>query len=136
MNRQNLRSSIHRRYLHDEVAQRLRELIRVGELEPRARINELELTARFGISRTPLRRPSRSSPPRVFSSFCPIGVRDVASVSADEVEEMIEVIAGLGQPPQISPAGRSPIRKFGDREAKHHAMVAAWNETTIRPTSP
>ena len=29
-------SGIHRRYLHDEVAQRLRALIRVGELEPRA----------------------------------------------------------------------------------------------------
>ena len=46
---------IHRRYLHDEVAQRLRELIRSGELEPRSRVNELELAERFGISRTPLR---------------------------------------------------------------------------------
>ena len=55
MNRPEPTLGIRRRYLHDEVAQRLRELIRVGELEPRARINELELTVRFGISRTPLR---------------------------------------------------------------------------------
>ncbi|MDB5645924.1 GntR family transcriptional regulator, partial [Methylobacterium sp.] len=46
---------INRRYLHDEVVDRMRDLIRSGELEPRARVNESELTERFGISRTPLR---------------------------------------------------------------------------------
>ena len=46
---------INRRYLHDEVVDRMRDLIRSGELEPRARINVSELTERFGISRTPLR---------------------------------------------------------------------------------
>ena len=60
----------------------------------------------------------------------------MASVSADEVEEMIEVIAGLE-----ATAADLACRSITDQEVaaietKHHAMVAAWNETTIRPTSP
>ncbi len=52
--------STHRRYLHDEVADRLRALIRSGELEPRARVNELDLAERFGTSRKPMREAIRS----------------------------------------------------------------------------
>jgi DNA-binding GntR family transcriptional regulator len=48
-------TGIARRYLHDEVAERMRELIISGELGPKTRVNELELAQRFGISRTPLR---------------------------------------------------------------------------------
>jgi DNA-binding GntR family transcriptional regulator len=43
------------RPLHNEVADRLRELITRGELSPGERLNERVLTERFGISRTPLR---------------------------------------------------------------------------------
>src|SRR5882672_10373814 len=46
-------TGIARRYLHDEVAERMRELIISGELGPKTRVNELELAQRFGISRTP-----------------------------------------------------------------------------------
>ena len=38
-----LPSTIGRRYLHDEVVARLRELIVSGELEPRSRVNEAML---------------------------------------------------------------------------------------------
>ncbi len=51
---------ISRRYLHDEVADRMRELIRSGEMEPKARINESELTERFGSRGPRSARRSRS----------------------------------------------------------------------------
>ncbi len=41
--------------LHDEVVERLRDLIVEGALEPGARVPERELCARFAVSRTPLR---------------------------------------------------------------------------------
>lgn len=41
--------------LHDEVLQRLRDMIIEGEIEPGARISEGAVGARLGVSRTPLR---------------------------------------------------------------------------------
>ena len=44
-----------RRPLHEETVDRLRDLIVQGELAPGSRLNERVLTARLGVSRTPLR---------------------------------------------------------------------------------
>ena len=46
---------IARRPLHEEAADRLRDLIVQGRLVPGARLNERLLTAQLGVSRTPLR---------------------------------------------------------------------------------
>ena len=47
--------AIERRPLHQEAAERLRELIVQGRLTPGERLNERLLTAQLGLSRTPLR---------------------------------------------------------------------------------
>ena len=47
---------IRRPTLHEEVVDRLREMIFQGELPVGTRVPERELCAKFGISRTPLRR--------------------------------------------------------------------------------
>ena len=44
-----------RRPLHEETVDRLRDLIVQGALAPGSRLNERVLTARLGVSRTPLR---------------------------------------------------------------------------------
>ena len=44
-----------RRPLHEEAADRIRDLIVQGQLAPGTRLNERLLTAQFGLSRTPLR---------------------------------------------------------------------------------
>ena len=59
---------ISRRYLHDEVVERIRALILDGDLEPRARVNELELCERFGISRGIVER-ARSVVPEQSKHF-------------------------------------------------------------------
>ena len=46
---------ISRRPLHEEAADRLRDLIVQGRLAPGARLNERLLTQQLGLSRTPLR---------------------------------------------------------------------------------
>lgn len=86
---------IQRRYLHDEVAERLRELILSGELEPKERINETELCERFGISRTPLREAIKILATEGLLELLPNRGARVGSVSEAEIEEIIEVVAGL-----------------------------------------
>lgn len=88
-------TGIRRRYLHDEVAERLRELILSGEMEPRERINEGELCARFGISRTPLREALKILATEGLLELLPNRGARVGSVSDAEIHEIIEVVAGL-----------------------------------------
>jgi DNA-binding GntR family transcriptional regulator len=86
---------IERRYLHDEVAARLRALILSGELEPKSRVNEMDLCARFGISRTPLREAIKILATEGLLELLPNRGARVGSVSQAEIEEMIEVVAAL-----------------------------------------
>jgi DNA-binding GntR family transcriptional regulator len=95
MNRIATVDGIHRRYLHDEVAERLRELILSGELEPRERINEIELCEKFGISRTPLREAIKILATEGLLELLPNRGARVGHVNQSEIEEMIEVVAAL-----------------------------------------
>lgn len=117
---------IERRYLHDEVAERLRVLILSGELEPKSRVNEVALCARFGISRTPLREAIKILATEGLLELLPNRGARVGSISQAEIEEMIEVVAGLeaiaGELAcrHVSAAGLVEI------EALHAGMMIAW----------
>jgi DNA-binding GntR family transcriptional regulator len=124
--RMDMSVSINRRYLHDEVAERLRELILSGDLEPRARVNELELSQRFGISRTPLREAIKILATEGLLELLPNRGARVASLSEKEIDEMIEVVAGLE-----ATAADLACRSITDDEIAaieelHLAMVDAW----------
>ncbi len=104
----------------------MRELIRSGEMEPKARINEGELTERFGISRTPLREAIKILATEGLLELLPNRGARVASISETELEEMMEVIAGLE-----ATAGDLACRTISEAEidaieVDHNAMVAAW----------
>jgi len=95
MTRISATDGIPRGYLHDEVADRLRELILSGGLEPKARVNELELCERFGTSRTPLREAIKILSSEGLVELLPNRGARVASLSAAEIDEMVQVVAGL-----------------------------------------
>jgi DNA-binding GntR family transcriptional regulator len=86
---------IQRRYLHDEVADRMRDLILSGELEPKARINELALCERFGTSRTPLREAIKILSSEGLVELLPNRGARVATLNAREIDDMVQVVAGL-----------------------------------------
>lgn len=86
---------INRRYLHDIVADRLRQLILDGELEPRSRVNEQELAERFGISRTPLREAIKILATEGLLDLLPNRGARVASISDKELDDVLEVVASL-----------------------------------------
>lgn len=126
MNRIEPSIGISRRYLHDEVADRMRELINDGELEPRARVNESELTERFGISRTPLREAIKILATEGLLELLPNRGARVASISRNELEEMIEIIAGLEATACDLACRMITDEELAEIEAKHREMVAAW----------
>ena len=126
MNRIESPLGIRRRYLHDEVADRLRALIREGELEPRARVNELELAERFRISRTPLREAIKILATEGLLDLLPNRGARVASITSEEVNEMIEVVAGLEATAADLACRVITDEEIAAIEAKHLAMVEAW----------
>lgn len=126
MNKIDAGLGINRRYLHDEVVDRMRGLIRSGELEPRARVNEGELTERFGISRTPLREAIKILATEGLLELLPNRGARVASLSQSEIEEMIEVIAGLEATAADLACRTVTDAMVAEIEADHRAMVEAW----------
>ena len=104
----------------------MRELINDGELEPRARVNESELTERFGISRTPLREAIKILATEGLLELLPNRGARVASISRNELEEMIEIIAGLEATACDLACRMITDEEIAEIEAKHREMVAAW----------
>lgn len=117
---------IRRRYLHDEAADRLRELIVSGQLAPNDRVHELELSEQFGISRTPMREAIKILAAEGLLETLPNHGARVARITETELEEMIEVIAGLE-----ATAGELACRHITEDEItaiehEHEAMIEAW----------
>ena len=120
---------INRRYLHDEVADRMRALIQSGEMEPKARVNEGELTERFGISRTPLREAIKILATEGHLELLPNRGARVASISQVEIEEMMEVIAGLEATAADLACRTVTEDEIAAIQADHDAMVAMWKSS-------
>jgi DNA-binding GntR family transcriptional regulator len=117
---------LHRRYLHDEVADRLRALILSGDLPPLSRINEIKLAERFGISRTPLREAIKILATEGLLELMTNRGARVAVMSSEEIDDMLAVIGGLE-----AVAGELACQRITDFEveaiaADHAAMVAHW----------
>jgi DNA-binding GntR family transcriptional regulator len=86
---------IGRRPLHDEVADRLRELIMSGELAPGERLNERSLTERFGISRTPLREAVKILSAEGLVKLLPNRGAVVSTVTRADAENLLQLIGAL-----------------------------------------
>ena len=118
--------NLNRRYIHDEVADRLRGLILSGDLPPRSRVNELDLAERFGISRTPLREAIKILATEGLLELLPNRGARVAVLSAAEIDDMLLVIGGLEALAAELACARITEAEVDAIAAHHHAMVAHW----------
>lgn len=117
---------IQRRYLHDEVAQRLRELILDGGLAPRARVNELELAERFGISRTPLREAIKILATEGLLELLPNRGARVASISEKELDDVLEVVGTLEALAAELACRHATDDQVAEIRSLNDRMVEAW----------
>lgn len=79
----------------DDMAQRLADDIVNGRLFPGVRLEELELAARFKVSRTPVREALRLLAATGLVERRPNRGAVVASISGDRLAQMFEVMAEL-----------------------------------------
>lgn len=84
-----------RRPLHEEAADRLRDLIVQGNLAPGVRLNERLLTAQLGVSRTPLREAFKVLATEGMVELLPNRGAIVSQMDAERLAETLAVMGAL-----------------------------------------
>jgi DNA-binding GntR family transcriptional regulator len=113
--------------LHRETADRLRTMIFAGELEPGARVTEIALSHRLGVSRTPLREAFRALTAEGLLEPLPRRGARIASLTAELIDEWfpvmgaLESLAGELACRHITDAEIAEIRAMHGQMAEHHA---------------
>jgi DNA-binding GntR family transcriptional regulator len=88
---------ITRRTLHEEVLERLRDMIIEGRLEPGQRINEGQIGAQLGVSRTPLREAIKTLVSEGLVEILPAKGAVVRKFTARDLYQVLEVLKSLEQ---------------------------------------
>ena len=86
---------IQRRTLHDEVVDRMRDMIVEGQLPSGSRINESEECQRLGVSRTPVREAIKTLASEGLIELVRNKGAVVKSLDVDQITEMLEAVAVL-----------------------------------------
>ena len=81
--------------LHAELMERLRDLIIEGTLRPGMRINEVQLCASLGVSRTPLREAIKSIASEGLIELVPGRGALIRTLGPRDVQEMLAVLGTL-----------------------------------------
>ncbi|MFA6968127.1 GntR family transcriptional regulator [Bosea sp. (in: a-proteobacteria)] len=122
---------ITRRTLHDEVLERLRDMIIEARLAPGQRINEGLVGAQLGVSRTPLREAIKTLASEGLVEILPAKGAIVRKFSARDLADILEVLKTLEQL-----GGRIACEQASDAtiEAIHamHRQMMALYETRSR----
>ena len=124
--------AISRRSLHDELVDRLYELIVDGSLAAGNKVPERELCETFGVSRTPMREALKVLAAEGLVSLEPNRGAWVTQISLDELEEVFPVMGVLE-----ALSGELACQRITDAEVDHirglHQQMAAHYEARNRP---
>jgi DNA-binding GntR family transcriptional regulator len=117
--------SMPRQVLHMEAGARLRQLIVEGHIEPGSKLNERELCEQLHVSRTPLREAIRMLAAEGLVELVPHRGAVATQLSAKDVADTFEVIAGLeGYSGELA-AQRITDGELAEIRALHYEMLAA-----------
>lgn len=117
--------SIERRPLHEEVAERIRELITEGLLAPGSKLNERVLAAQLTVSRTPLREALKLLAGERLIELHPNRGASVARLARADIEHLFELMATLeGLSGELAASRRSDA-ELTELRALHFEMMAA-----------
>ena len=86
---------IRRPTLHEEVVDRIREMISQGELAVGTRVPEKELCAKFGISRTPLREALKVCANDGVITLLPNRGAWITQLTPEDVDELFPIMGSL-----------------------------------------
>ncbi len=115
-----------RRSLHDELIDRLRELIVTGDLEPGSKVPEQNLAEKFGVSRTPLREALKVLASEGLITLTPNKGATISALTLEDLEEAfpvmgaLEALAGELACSRITDEGIVVIRLVHDQMMLHY----------------
>jgi DNA-binding GntR family transcriptional regulator len=109
--------------LHDELVERLRELIVESTLEPGARVPERELCERFAVSRTPLREALKVLASEGLLELLPHRGAQVTRLTAADLDEMFPVMGALEALAGELACARITEAEMAEVRALHYQMV-------------
>ena len=88
-------SPIHRKSLHSEVTDRIRQMIVASHLKPGQRVPELEIGRDLGVSRTPIREALKVLASEGLVELLPLRGAVVKAFSPKDAADMMDVMALL-----------------------------------------
>lgn len=123
-----LTRTIIRPTLHEELVERLRDLVVEDALKPGEKVPEKELCEAFGVSRTPLREALKVLASEGLVVLQANRGARVAEVTLYEIKNTFPVLAALEQLAGELACRNISETDLGKIEERHNAMVKAFND--------
>lgn len=117
--------------LHEQVAQRLRQMLVEGQIAPGAKLNERELSQELNVSRTPLREAIKMLAAEGLVELLPNRGAIAVELTEADILNTFEVMAGLeGQSGELA-AQRITDAELSEIKAMHYEMLAAYTRRDL-----
>jgi DNA-binding GntR family transcriptional regulator len=123
--------SIPRAALHEQVAQRLRQMLVENRIAPGAKLNERELADVLNVSRTPLREAIKMLAAEGLVELLPNRGAIAVSLSETDVLNTFEVMAGLEAMSGELAAQRITEAELAEIKAMQFEMMAAYTRRDL-----
>lgn len=117
--------------LHEQVTQRLREMLVESRIAPGAKLNERELSEVLQVSRTPLREAIKRLAAEGLVELLPNRGAIALELSQADVRHTFEVIAGLEAQSGELAAERITDAELAEIKALHYEMLAAFTRRDL-----
>ena len=123
--------SIPRPALHEQVAQRLRQMLVENRIAPGAKLNERELSEALQVSRTPLREAIKMLAAEGLVELLPNRGAVAVSLTEEDVRNTFEVMSGLEAQSGELAAERITDAELAEIRAMHFEMLAAYTRRDL-----
>ena len=123
--------SIPRTALHEQVANRLRQMLVESSIAPGAKLNERELSEVLTVSRTPLREAIKMLAAEGLVELLPNRGAIAVELTEADVRNTFEVMAGLEAQSGELAAQRITDAELDEIRAMHFEMMAAWTRRDL-----
>src|SRR4051812_7494007 len=123
--------AIPRAALHEQVAQRLRQMLVEGRIAPGAKLNERELSELLKVSRTPLREAIKMLAAEGLVELLPNRGAVAVSLGEQDILDTFEVMAGLEAQSGELAAQRITDEELAEVRAMHYEMMAAYTRRDL-----
>lgn len=123
--------TIPRAALHEQVAQRLRQMLVENRIPPGAKLNERELCEALNVSRTPLREAIKMLAAEGLVELVPNRGAIALALTENDVANTFEVMAGLEALSGELAARRVTDEELAEIRALHFEMMAAYTRRDL-----